>query len=289
MAVVSAAIFGTLAILAKIGYSAGLSVSQLLAVRFLIAGGAMVIIATGFQRNRPNPSKLGLLVLLGAGCYGGQSLLFFTALRSLPAALVELVLYVYPALVTVAAWLLYRRQISRLQTAALLASLAGVGLLLGGAPAAGGPGLALALAAPLAYTVYLLISERVMANTPALQASAALMLGAALFWVIVARAQGQLAAPPSTTAWLVVVAFAVGPSMISIPLLLAALPRIGSDRVAILSTCEPLVTVLLAVGYLGERMASLQVAGAVLVLLAIVVVQWPHSPIPEPVSSEIRA
>lgn len=275
MAVISAAIFGTLAILAKIGYASGLTVSQLLGIRFTIAGLGMMCLAMVFQRRRLSIAKLLTLALLGAGCYGGQSLLFFTALRTLPAALVELVLYIYPALVTVAAWLLYRRKIGRAQVVALTASLVGVGLLLRGAPVAGGAGLALALAAPVAYTVYLLVSERVMANTPAVQASAVIMSGAAFFWLIVAHLEGQLVLPATRTSWLVIVAFAIGPSMVSIPLLLAALPRIGSDRVAVLSTCEPLVTVLLALGYLGERMSALQALGAALVLVAIAVIQWP--------------
>src|ERR1700730_11011096 len=101
MALISAAAFGTLAILAKFAYAAGMSVPQLLCYRFILAtvGMCALCLITGNDPFAIPRRRLLLLAALGAGCYGGQSLLFFTALVYLPASLVELVLYADPPFV----------------------------------------------------------------------------------------------------------------------------------------------------------------------------------------------
>src|SRR5439155_514379 len=68
-------------------------------------------------------------------------------------------------------------------------------------------------------------------------------------------------------------AIALIPTMVAISLFLAGLPRIGAARSSLLSTWEPVVTVLLAVVLLGDRLSLVQVLGGVLVLLAVGVVQ----------------
>jgi drug/metabolite transporter (DMT)-like permease len=61
--------------------------------------------------------------------------------------------------------------------------------------------------------------------------------------------------------------------MIAISLFLASLPRIGAARASLLSTLEPVVTVLLAAALLGDRLSPLQLLGGALVLVAVITVQ----------------
>jgi drug/metabolite transporter (DMT)-like permease len=49
---------------------------------------------------------------------------------------------------------------------------------------------------------------------------------------------------------------------------------IGPSRVAIIGSFEPLVSILLAVVLLGERLLPLQIAGGMLILAGVVLVQW---------------
>jgi drug/metabolite transporter (DMT)-like permease len=50
---------------------------------------------------------------------------------------------------------------------------------------------------------------------------------------------------------------------------------VGPSEAAILSTFEPVVTVVLAFFALGERLTPLQLAGGALVLAAVVLLQLP--------------
>jgi len=64
--------------------------------------------------------------------------------------------------------------------------------------------------------------------------------------------------------------------MIAISLFLAGLPRIGAARSSLISTWEPVVTVVLAIIIFGDSFTVIQVAGGLLILVAVVVVQSSH-------------
>ncbi|GAC1656543.1 MAG: EamA family transporter [Candidatus Dormibacteraceae bacterium] len=278
LVLVSAVSFGTLAILAKLGYRAGLGPEQLLTFRFLLGsiGMAVVCLVT-----RHNPFRLPLrtfAVLLAMGTIGyfGQSTTFFIALQSLPASLVELLTYTYPAMVVVAGFMLFRHHLPGVQLAALVGSFGGVVLLVGGIRLAGGAGLVFAILSPILYTTYLLVGARVTRDIDGITAGTLSIAGTALTWLAYAAATGNLRPPSGTIQWLVVVGLAVVPTMLAITTLLAALPRIGAARASLLSTVEPVVTVTLAVLLLGDRFKPLQVAGAALILASVVVLQLPR-------------
>jgi drug/metabolite transporter (DMT)-like permease len=271
----SATAFGTLGILAKLAYASGLGTEQTLAIRFVLAAIAMVALAVVIGQNPLRLERRQLMALMGLGAivYTAQSLTYFIALRTLPASLAVLIAYIYPSLVVVAGWLFLRRSVSAWHGLALAASFAGVALLVGGAHFQLTWALVFAIASPTIYTAYILIGERVMSSVPAVAASAVIFTGAAVAFCVLAALNHELAAPRTASGWAVAVALALVPTMIAISLFLAGLPRIGAARAALLSTWEPVVTVLLAAAILGDRLSIVQLIGGVLVIVAVVVVQ----------------
>jgi len=280
LVLLSAVAFGTLAIIAKLAYRAGLVPAQLLSLRFLLAAAGMLIVSLAVGQNpfRLPPRKILALLAMGAAGYFGQSTTFFFALSALPASLTELVLYTYPAMVVAAGWLIFRQRVPRLQLAALVGSFVGVVLLVGAISLAFGWALLLAIASPLLFTAYILVGARVMAGVPGVAAGTLSILGTAVSWTLVALFTGTLKAPSGGAQWLAVLAIAVIPTMFAISAFLAAMPRIGAARTALLSTVEPVVTVVLAFALLGDRFAPAQVLGALLVLGSVVLLQLPQRP-----------
>jgi drug/metabolite transporter (DMT)-like permease len=278
MVVVSAISFGTLSIFAKLAYNAGLGTEQLLAFRFVLAALGMWVLALAVGQNPFRLKRRQVLGLVGLGgiCYVAQALTYFIALRTLPVSLCVLIVYIYPSLVVIAGWLFLRRRISRGHVIALVASFAGVILLVGGAQFQVGVGLIFAFAAPLMYTAFILISEGVMEGLPPVAASAAMMSATAVVLSVVAFFAGQLVLPASPRAWAISVGIAVVPTMIAISLFLAGLPRVGAARASLISTLELVVTVSLAIALLGDRFTALEAVGGLLVLGAVVVVQAAH-------------
>ena len=135
LCLVSAAGFGAMPIFAKQAYAEGLELTPLLALRFAIA--AAMLWALIALRRRALGSLRGLAAgaALGLFGYSVQAGLYFGALERIDAGLASLLLYAYPAFVTVAAIALRRESPSRRKLGALGLASGGVALvLLGGGP-----------------------------------------------------------------------------------------------------------------------------------------------------------
>jgi drug/metabolite transporter (DMT)-like permease len=109
-----------------------------------------------------SPRRLLVLILLGV-LYVGNSATYFAGLETVPASLAALIIYVYPAIVAVLALRFGRRLRGRRPWLALAIAMAGVALAVGNiAPGEVPPlsGMALMVASPLIYAVWIIISAR---------------------------------------------------------------------------------------------------------------------------------
>ena len=86
--------------------------------------------------------------------------------------------------------------------------------------------------------------------------------------------RGHEDAPPlPAEAWLWLLLIAVVSTVVAVSAFFAGLRLVGPSEAAILSTFEPVVTVVLAYMVLGERLSPAQLAGGALVLAAVVLLQ----------------
>ena len=274
----SAAAFGAMGVVGKLAYAEGATVGTLLATRFVLASALfwLVLVGTGrAARLRALTRRdLGLAVALGAIGYSAQAGLAFAALERLDASLFSLLLYTFPVLVTVAAIALRREPASRRTAAALVLASTGLVLVLAGATAGAldPAGTALALAAALVYSAYILSSEGISVRVDPLVLSTLLCTGAAVILTLASFGSGNLAMGEVSSAglgWLAVLALVstVG----AITLFFAGLRRVGPTTASILSTFEPVVTVALAFVVFGESLGATQLAGGALVLGGVLV------------------
>ena len=197
-----------------------------------------------------------------------QAGLYFAALARMDASLLSMLLYTFPAMVTVAAIALGRETASRRRTGALLVSSGGLAMVLLGAGAGTFDwlGAALGLGAALTYTAYILVSDRVGGELDALPMSALITTGAAITFGVAAVTTGSLDTGFAGEGWLWLASIAIVSTVTPIALFFAGLRRVGPSTASILSTLEPLTTVALAFVVFGETLTGLQLAGAALVL-----------------------
>ena len=274
LCVASAIAFGAMAIFGKLAYDAGVSLLTLLFIRFSIAAPVLWIAVLrrpgAFAGTARRTMAAGFT--LGAVGYSLQAALYFGALTRMDASLLSMVLYTFPAMVVAAAIALGRETASRRRTGALLVSSGGLALVLLGAGSGSFDwlGAALGTGAALTYTAYILVSDRVGGDIPALQLSALITTGAAITFGLAATATGSLDTGFATEGWLWLAAIAIVSTVSAITLFFAGLRRVGPSTAAILSTLEPPVTVGLAFLVFGESLTALQLAGAALVLGAAV-------------------
>jgi drug/metabolite transporter (DMT)-like permease len=276
----SGAAFGSMAIFGKLAYDEGANVATLLTVRFAI--GAVLfwaLVAAGgslHEARRLGRRDLGIGLALGAAGYSAQAGLFFAALERMDASILSLLLYTFPAMVTVAAIAIGRERFSSRRMTALALTSVGLVLVLAGAAAgAFDPlGAAMALGAAGVYTVYILVSEGAAIRMRPYLLSALVCTGAAITITIGSTLLGELR-PEDVTAkgWLWLAGIGVVSTVAAIGLFFAGLRRVGPSTAAILATVEPVVTVLLAFAVFGETLAAVQIAGAAFVLTSVIVLR----------------
>lgn len=281
LCLLSAAAFGTLGIFGKLASEAGANTATTLLVRFALAGlvFAVLLRVTGrWSGLRRLPRRVVLTGLgLGAFGYSLQSALFFAAIERLDVSMVALLLYTYPAFVTLAAIGLGRVAPSLRTGVALTVASAGLVLVLlaGGSGGFEGIGALLALGASLTYTTYILVSDGVIADVDPFALALLVLTGASASFTVGGLATGSLDLALAGEAWLWLVLIALVSTVVAVSAFFAGLRRVGPSEAAILSTFEPPVTVVLAFLILGERSTAPQLAGGALVLAAVVMLQLP--------------
>jgi drug/metabolite transporter (DMT)-like permease len=274
----SAAAFGVMPVFGKLAFQAGVGVATLLAVRFAVA--APLLWGLAAARGALPRARRGVVaraLALGAVGYAAQSGLYFLALERMDAGPLSLILYTYPALVTGAAILLGREPANRRRLAALVVASGGLVLVLAGGGAGGFDllGAALGAGAALAYTTYILVSDGVTAELEPLPLAALVTTGAAVTLTATALLTGSFSTGFAGGGWLWLALAAVVSTVLAVVLFFSGMSRVGPSTAAILSTLEPPVTVALAFLTFGQALGGVQLAGALAVLSAAVLVNLP--------------
>jgi drug/metabolite transporter (DMT)-like permease len=264
---VSAASFGTLAILGRYAYSDGMDAPTILFLRFSLS--AVILGLFLAAKRQPIPRGMTLLQLIGMGAIGyvGQAMSYFNALKYASAGLVALLLYLYPVIVAILSVLWLGERITRIKVFALFLALGGLALTVG--PEGGQiTGILLAIAAAVIYSVYIIVGTRVMKQVSAAQSSIVIFASAGLGSGALMMIDGPHF-PASPAGWGVIVGIVLIATVIAVVTFLAGLERIGPTNAAMLSTLEPVVTVLLAALLLGETLNPITLVGGGLILLAV--------------------
>ena len=307
LVVLSACGFGSGALFAKPIYAAGMDWLTLLSWRFLFAavlswGWLLLWPAQRRALRRLSRRRVLVLVLLGL-FYLGNSGTYFAGLETVDASLAALIVYLYPALVAVMSIRFARRLAGRRAWAALALATAGVALAVGGIePSAAPPlqGLLLVMASPLIYAVWIILAARLSGERSAAGAgrpavapphdsetttrpeqtepapAAAIMLTAtAAGWWLSALALGRPMSPASipAEAWLPLLGIGLLATAIAVQAFYAGARRIGAAQASLVSTIEPVYTIVLATLLLGEVLGPIQVVGGILVITGVVIAQ----------------
>src|SRR4051794_35393728 len=274
MCLVSAASFGAMAVFGKLAFDAGITVITLLAVRFALSAAVLAPFTARRWRTLPRRRLLQALAL-GGVAYSAQSALYFLALERVDAGLVALLLYTFPALVTLGAVALGRDRLDTPRVASLALAFGGLVLVLSTAGSAHAEplGVAMALAAAVVYTIYILSSEPVLESMDPRTLTALVCTGGAVTYLVVGLMSGRVSLHFEAIGWLWLACIVGVSTIAAVILFFSGLARVGPSRASIISTVEPLVTVGLAYVVFGEHLSAVQLLGGALVLGSVILLQ----------------
>jgi drug/metabolite transporter (DMT)-like permease len=261
--------YGSMPIVGKLTYAAGVAPVTALAWRFAVA---VAIFAVVQRRDEPRLPWRRRLVLWSLGLvFSINAFAYFAGLQTVPAATVAVLIYTYPVLVMLLSALIGLESLTARGLTAALLAFAGCALTTGGfAGIAADRGVVLVFVSAFVYASYVVLGGRFAADVPAEVAARHLVQACAVVLVPWAALRGELALPSSPLAWAAVLALGSWCTVVPIRAFLAALQHIGPGRAAVFSSVEVIVTIVLAVTLLGEPLGLRQVAGATLILSAVV-------------------
>jgi drug/metabolite transporter, DME family len=276
--VLSGLLWGTGGLIGTLfGRAAGLSALSVAAYR-LLAGGGLIVAFLTLTGKRPPAGRaawtriavIGLLSALFQGCY-------FAAIALTSVSLATLVtIGGTPVIVAVVEHARGRRPLDRAGTITIALALAGLGLL------AGRPGGGFSETAALASTGLALLSAGGFAAVTLLGTSPvtgldeltlngfAFSLGGLALLPVAAAVGGGLGFRPSLASAGLLAALGTGPTAVAYTLYFRGLRRASASTGALLSLIEPLTAAVLAALVLGNRLSAIGIAGAVMLLAAVV-------------------
>jgi drug/metabolite transporter (DMT)-like permease len=276
---ISAASFGTLAIFGRFLYADGMDIFTVLFLRFGLA--ALLMLALLLVRREGFPRGRILLQLIGMGALGyvGQSFSYLTAIKYASAGLVALLLYLYPTFVFVLSVIVLKEKVTWIKIAAIVLALIGTALTVD--PAGGQlSGILLAVAAALIYSIYIIVGTNVMKHVSAVQSSFVIFASAGIVYGMLMALDGPHL-PSTNSGWINIAGIVLIATVIPVVMFLAGLERIGPTNAAMLSTLEPIVTVLLAAWIFDERLKPIVLLGGGLILVAVILLtrgEWERKP-----------
>ncbi|WP_371362838.1 hypothetical protein SRRS_38900 [Sporomusa rhizae] len=271
----SAAGFATLGIFLKFAYAAGANTITILTGRFLLAAICLVLILKyrGISLKIDNKLKTKLF-LLGAMGYGSMSMLYALSVMHLPASLAVMLLYTYPAIVSVLSFLMGDEKYSWQKGLSLAICFAGLSLVLGiSFDNADIAGITFGLAAALVYSIYIVIGNRLLKNTDSLITTVYVCSSAAIVFVVFGLSTNTLIFNLPVQGWLSIIAIALFATIVGIMSFFAGMSKVGATNASIISTLEPVITALLSVALLDETITPLQIGGGALILGGIIILQ----------------
>lgn len=276
--ILSGVCFGFLGIFGKTLYENGVVPGELLALRFVIAASISFVYLALVDRKILLLKGRQILscALLGAGGYAVFSFCYFSALEGLSASLTVLLLYTYPVMVTVFAYLFLGETIARRHWIALPFALIGlIGLVWGDFTVDRAEYLFFGVMAAVLYSAYILLSARLLkglspkVTSPYIQLFAGLLLGS-IYLTDTLRVEKIV-----LENWPVLLGISLICTIAAIGLFLAGLQKLKGWEVSVLSTTEPLTSILLATLLLGESLTLVQGISSVAVIFALIWVSIP--------------
>jgi drug/metabolite transporter (DMT)-like permease len=243
---------------------------------------ALLVGRRGWQRIKMPRADLIQCLVLGTLGVAASNYFYYVAIQRTSVAIAIIVQYTAP--VWVLLYVVARRQqkLSLQKVAAVGVALAGIALTIGivGAKSASplrldSYGFFAALLASFSFAFYNVGGHRILARYDRWRVLVWTLISAAVFWLFVNPPWKVFAAHYAPGQWAFLFIFSMISVLGSFSLYFLGLQHLEPTRAIIASCLEPVFSILLAAGLLGEGVRPIQTLGIVFVLSAIVIVQLP--------------
>ncbi len=249
---------------------ASLSPSAVVSARMLLAGAVMTAIAGPRRLGRAIRQNLRFFLILSLFGFALPSLMYATALQTVPIPVLTFVANSYPALAIGLAAIFLHERPTRLQLLGMCSALVGLFLMSGIGPGQSlTPGIVLVLLTSVGWASAGVVSKKLTAQVDATTIVAGRHLLSGLFILPLLLVQGLPVGAAGPTTWLIL-AVLVAMSLLSFEFYVLGLARTSVTTASLLEALTPVITLLISVVFFGQGLTGVQTAAAGLVLVGTV-------------------
>lgn len=269
-AIISAAIYGCMPMMAKYIYADGVNPMTLVFLRNILSLPALAILAYAQNRSLQVPKKalpsLSLIAVMGC-CV--TPVLLFSSYEYIASGTATVFHFIYPAAVVICGILFLRRNTHIGNVISVIICIAGVSLFYTPGTAPDPKGSLLALSSGLTYAAYiLLLSGFKYKKIAGFLFSFYVTAISTVIILILCVVTGQLSFPASVTGWILCILFSLAITTGAQVLFQQSTFHIGGERTSILSTLEPMISIIIGVIVFHEPMGPRIFSGSALVIFA---------------------
>ena len=260
--------FGFLGIFGKLAYASGLSVGEVLTYRFSLAGLLLTALVAVFKPKLLRTTREQIIICSGLGVFGYAvfATFYFKAIEGLSASLAALLLYTFPSMVTLGAWLWLKESINRQQQIAVaIAAFGCAALVWGELTVRSWLAFVFGIGSAVTYAIYILASRRLQKEIHPVTSSIFVMLFAAIALAIFHRPSFALA-ELSTQQMGYIAGLAVICTILPMTLFLSGLQKLKGAEASVLSTIEPIAATILSVFLFGDSIGWGQLIGGLSII-----------------------
>ena len=270
--ILSAVLFGCMPLGARFLYAQGVTPMSLVLLRNLLS--LPILALLGSRQGGLRISRGALLEASTASFFGCwlAPILLFSSYRYLASGMAAVFHFTYPILVVLSGYLLREKVKKSALGCALLCSL-GILLLFDPHGALDPVGVAFALTSGAAYAAYILVLGHFRhREVSGFRLSFYMSSVCAVCTFLLCLETGQLGLPKTSGGWGAAFLFSLSLSVGAVVLFQVGTFRCGAQRAAILSTFEPLTSILVGILFLDESLTPRILLGSALTLLAGVLI-----------------
>ncbi|EAR01195.1 DMT family transporter [Maribacter sp. HTCC2170] len=279
-AIVGVVLFSAKAVMVKMAYEYNIDHLSLLLFRMIFAFPFYLVIA--FWKRPLHPKEIGKrdylwVVFFGFIGYYLASLFDFMGLQYLKAGLERIILFIYPTIVVLLSWIIFKNRITRLQALAIAVTYIGVLITFWNEVGISGDsivfGAFLIFLSAFTYASYLVGSGWLIPKFGAVQFTAYAMIVSTICVVLhYVFVNGFYLANYPNEVYLLGFMMAIFSTLIPSFLVSAAINRLGASTFSIFGSLGPVSTIVLAFFFLGEQISQLQFFGMLVVICGVILV-----------------
>jgi len=272
---ISAIVFGSMPLMAKTAYQEGANAVTLTFLRFILVIPILYFFVKRDKKTTIGVSKKELkkLLIVGTMGYGATALTLYMSYNYIASGIATTLHFVYPVLVILTYVIFFKYPASSAKLLAVSLTLIGVLLLNNSSGDLNIIGVVLAFGSAITYSFYVIFLDRSgLKNMNALKMTMYLCIIASSMMLVFGLATGSLAFSMSPLGWGVSLLLSILVAFLGVSLFQIGVALIGPENTSILSTLEPITSIVIGVMIFNEVITTRMIFGFVSILVAVLVV-----------------